>query len=99
MPAPTSVLSSSLQLATLSDINAALHAEYALRRRMLVERVQVTLASFLCRWSRVLKLSPTPPRLGEEGRRPCLLATCFPLGSILVFRLEGLLPMKRHVKP
>lgn len=36
-------------MATLCDINSALHAEYALRRRMLIERVKVTLASFLYR--------------------------------------------------
>lgn len=37
------------QLAQLGDVDAALRSEYALRRRMLIERVNVTLQSFL--WS------------------------------------------------
>jgi hypothetical protein len=36
-------------MATLQDVEATLRSEYALRRRMLVERVKVTLQSFL--WS------------------------------------------------
>jgi len=38
---------------TLTEVNQALHDEYALRRRMLTERVRVTLQSFL--WSGRLK--------------------------------------------
>ena len=38
-----------LQLAKLSEVDTALRAEYALRRRMLIERVKVTLQSFM--WS------------------------------------------------
>lgn len=53
----TALLPAAPQLATLSEVNAALHDEYALRRRMLIERVGVTLKSFL--WSN---------RLGETVR-------------------------------
>jgi hypothetical protein len=43
-----------LQLATLFEVDTALRSEYALRRRMLIERAKVTLQSFL--WSpRLLK--------------------------------------------
>lgn len=37
------------QMAKLAEVQGALRAEYTLRRRMLIERVQVTLQSFL--WS------------------------------------------------
>eukprot|EP00887_Chlorella_sp_A99_P005046 scaffold4.g5046.t1 len=46
------------QTTTLADIDAALRAEYALRRRMLIERVKVTLSSFLY-----------SPRLAERGSK------------------------------
>lgn len=36
-------------MAKLAEVQGALRAEYTLRRRMLIERVQVTLQSFL--WS------------------------------------------------
>ena len=35
------------QLAAVHEIDEAMHAEYTLRRRMLIERVKVTLQSFL----------------------------------------------------
>lgn len=35
-------------MATLEEVNDALHAEYSLRRRMLIERARVTLQSLLC---------------------------------------------------
>ncbi|KAK9842273.1 hypothetical protein WJX81_004060 [Elliptochloris bilobata] len=38
---------SDAQVERLRDVDAALHAEYALRRRMLIERAQVTLQSLL----------------------------------------------------
>ncbi len=41
------------QLATVREVDGALREEYALRRRMLVERAKVTLQSFL--WSGRLK--------------------------------------------
>lgn len=47
-----------LQLAQLGEVDAALRAEYSLRRRMLIERVNVTLQSFL--WS---------PRLEQKASR------------------------------
>ena len=51
-------------MAKLQEVDAALRSEYALRRRMLIERVKVTLQSFL--WS---------PRLEQtvrrRRRRPC----------------------------
>ncbi|PSC73625.1 FAM98A [Micractinium conductrix] len=46
------------QMAKLSEVDAALRYEYALRRRMLIERVNVTLQSFL--WS---------PRLEQKGTK------------------------------
>ncbi|KAL4419219.1 hypothetical protein ABPG77_010661 [Micractinium sp. CCAP 211/92] len=49
---------SKAQLAQLGDVDAALRSEYALRRRMLIERVNVTLQSFL--WS---------PRLEQKGTK------------------------------
>ncbi len=49
---------SDAQEAQLGEVATALHAETALRRRMLIERVKVTLKSFM--WS---------PRLGEGAER------------------------------
>ncbi|KAI3424779.1 hypothetical protein D9Q98_008167 [Chlorella vulgaris] len=47
---------SETQLAILKDVDEVLRSEYSLRRRMLIERVKVTLQSFM--WS---------PRLKEQG--------------------------------
>ncbi|KAL4855913.1 hypothetical protein ACK3TF_003675 [Chlorella vulgaris] len=47
---------SEAQLAILEEVDEVLRAEYSLRRRMLIERVKVTLQSFM--WS---------PRLKEQG--------------------------------
>ncbi|KAL4422373.1 hypothetical protein ABPG75_008570 [Micractinium tetrahymenae] len=49
---------SEAQLAQLGEVDSALRSEYALRRRMLIERVNVTLQSFL--WS---------PRLEQKGTK------------------------------
>lgn len=72
------------QLAKLTEVDGALRAEYALRRRMLIERVKVTLQSFM--WSprleqtvrSVAALSAAaraeagPRAAGGTGRHPAL---------------------------
>lgn len=78
-PSPHSLL----QLAQLGEVDAALRSEYALRRRMLIERVKVTLQSFM--WSPRLEakvgsvtdlysvvLSGSAPVALSGGRLPCM---------------------------
>ena len=61
---PSGTLSAS-QMRQLEEINDALYSEHAIRRQMLIERVRVTLQSFM--WSPRLTMEEDVGDIGDDG--------------------------------